>query len=46
MTKTNKLGQVLGLEIPPVQKFAKGFEAGAKAANPAVTVSTVLPPRR
>lgn len=44
MTKTNKLGQVLGLEIPPVQKFAKGFEAGAKAANPGVTVSTVYHP--
>ena len=44
MTKTNKLGQVLGLEIPPVQKFAKGFEAGAKAANPSVTVSTVYHP--
>ncbi len=44
MTKTNKLGQVLGLEIPPVQKFAKGFEAGAKAANPAVEVTTVYHP--
>lgn len=44
MTKTNKLGQVLGLEIPPVQKFAKGFEAGAKAANPKVTVTTVYHP--
>ena len=44
MTKTNKLGQVLGLEIPPVQKFAKGFEAGAKAANPSVSVATVYHP--
>lgn len=44
MTKTNKLGQVLGLEIPPVQKFAKGFEAGAKAANPSVSVTTVYHP--
>ncbi len=44
MTKTNKLGQVLGLEIPPVQKYAKGYEAGAKAANPKVTVSTVYHP--
>lgn len=44
MTKSNKLGQVLGMEIPPVQKFAKGFEAGAKAANPAVTVTTVYHP--
>ena len=44
MTKSNKIGQVLGLEIPPVQKFAKGYEAGAKAANPAVTVTTVYHP--
>ncbi|HZB66577.1 MAG TPA: BMP family ABC transporter substrate-binding protein [Ornithinibacter sp.] len=44
MTKTNKLGQVLGLQIPPVEKFAKGFEAGAKAANSAVSVTTVYHP--
>jgi len=44
MTKTNTLGQVLGLEIPPVQKYAKGFEAGAKAANPKVTVKSVYHP--
>jgi basic membrane protein A len=44
LTKTNKLGQVLGLEIPPVQKFAKGFEAGAKAANASVAVTTVYHP--
>jgi basic membrane protein A len=44
MTKTNKLGQVLGLQIPPVEKFAKGFEAGAKAANPSATVATVYHP--
>ena len=44
MTETNKLGQVLGLEIPPVQKFALGFEAGAKAANDAVSVTTVYHP--
>ncbi|MEY4322334.1 MAG: hypothetical protein RL410_115 [Actinomycetota bacterium] len=44
LTKTNKLGQVLGLEIAPVQKFAKGFEAGALAANSAVTVTTVYHP--
>ena len=44
MTKTNKLGQVLGLEIPPVQKFAKGYENGAKAANPEVQVFTVYHP--
>ena len=44
MTKTNKLGQVLGLEIPPVQKYAKGYENGAKAANPKVSVTTVYHP--
>lgn len=44
MTKTNKLGQVLGLQIPPVEKFALGFEAGAKAANSAVSVTTVYHP--
>ncbi len=44
LTKSNKLGQVLGLEIPPVQKFAKGFEAGAKAANANVKVTTVYHP--
>jgi basic membrane protein A len=44
MTKTNKIGSVLGLEIAPVQLFAKGFEAGAKAANSNVAVTTVYHP--
>jgi len=44
MTKTNKIGSVLGLEIAPVQLFAKGFEAGAKAANAKVAVTTVYHP--
>lgn len=44
ISTTGKLGQVLGLEIPPVQKFALGFEAGAKAANAAVEVVTVYHP--
>ncbi|MFV0464074.1 MAG: BMP family protein [Nostocoides sp.] len=44
MTKTNKIGDVLGLEIPPVQKYSKGFEAGAKAANPKVSVTNVYHP--
>ena len=44
MTKTNKIGSVLGLEIAPVQLFAKGFEAGAKAANANVAVTTVYHP--
>ncbi len=44
MTKTNQLGQVLGMQIPPVEMFALGFEAGAKAANPDVNVTTVYHP--
>ena len=44
LTKTNKVGEVLGLEIPPVQKYAMGFENGAKAANAAVSVTMVYHP--
>jgi basic membrane protein A len=44
LTKTNKLGAVNGLEIPPVQKYFKGYEAGAKAANPKVSVVGVYHP--
>jgi basic membrane protein A len=44
LTKSNKVGQVLGLEIPPVQRYAKGFEAGALAANSGVSVTTVYHP--
>ena len=44
MTTSDHVGQVLGQEIPPVEKFAKGFSAGAKAANPKVKVSQVYHP--
>ena len=44
LTKTNKIGAVNGQEIPPVQKYFKGYEAGAKAANPKVTVTGVYHP--
>jgi basic membrane protein A len=44
LTKTNHIGAVNGLEIPPVQKYFKGYEAGAKAANPKVTVKGVYHP--
>lgn len=44
LTKTNKIGQVLGMQIPPVERYAKGYEAGAKASNPKVTVTTVYHP--
>lgn len=32
-TKTNKLGFVGGMEIPPVQRFGWGFQAGVTYAN-------------
>jgi basic membrane protein A len=38
MTKTNKLGVVGGIKIPPVVRYAVGFEAGAKSAKPDVDV--------
>ncbi len=44
MTKTNKIGDVLGQEIPPVQKYDKGYKAGALAANPKVKVTSVYHP--
>jgi basic membrane protein A and related proteins len=36
MTKTNKIGFVGGMQIPLIEKFAAGYEAGARTANPAV----------
>jgi len=44
MTKTNKLGVVLGAEIPPTQAYFKGYEQGSKAANPKTTVAKVYHP--
>ena len=38
MTKSNKLGVVGGVKIPPVIRYAVGFEAGAKSANPDIEV--------
>lgn len=38
-TKSNKLGFVGGLEIPPVQQFGWGFLQGIQAANPKATVT-------
>ena len=38
-TKTNKVGFIGGVNIPLIQKFQAGFEAGVKAANPAATVT-------
>ena len=37
-TKTGKVGFVGGMEIPLIRKFAAGYRAGARAADPRVTV--------
>lgn len=34
MTKSDKIGFVGGMEIPPIQRFAAGFREGIKAVNP------------
>lgn len=39
-TKTNKLGFIGGQTVPAVTNYEKGFEEGAKVANPDVTVET------
>jgi basic membrane protein A and related proteins len=41
MTKTNKVGQVLGLKIPPVIRYAEGYKAGVKYTNPNASVIEV-----
>jgi len=38
-TETDKVGFVGGMDIPLIRDFFKGYEAGAKWANPDVTVS-------
>ncbi len=38
ITKTGKVGAVGGMEIPPVLKFCRGFERGAKHVNAEVEV--------
>lgn len=44
-TKTNTVGGVYGLDIPPVHKYRVGYEAGAKYTNPAVkTLGVYQPP--
>jgi basic membrane protein A and related proteins len=41
MSKTRVIGQVLGTDVvPPVVKFGKGFEAGAKHINAQIDVKT------
>jgi basic membrane protein A len=36
MTKTNKLGIILGAEFPPIIWIAEAFKLGARSVNPAV----------
>lgn len=41
MTKGGTIGQVLGTDVvPPVVKFGKGYEAGAKYVKPSIKVLT------
>ena len=45
MTKSNTIGGVYGLDIPPVHKYRVGYENGAKYANPKVkTLGVYQPP--
>ena len=44
MSETGKIGVVGGEEIPPVQKFVLGYEAGAKYINPDIEVIDVYIP--
>lgn len=38
LTKSNKLGTILGMEFPTVTDFKTGFDQGAKDANPNVEI--------
>lgn len=38
MTDTDKIGFVGGMEIPVIQRFHAGFEAGAKEVNPDIEI--------
>ena len=38
LSRTGKVGFVGGMEIPLIRKFAAGYRAGARAADPRVTV--------
>jgi basic membrane protein A len=44
LTKTDKLGNVLGQEIPTVTAFADGFKNGAESVNPDISVAAVYHP--
>jgi basic membrane protein A len=45
LTKTNVIGAVAGLQtVPPVVRYVKGFENGAKYTNPKIKVLTIYQP--
>ncbi len=44
LSESGKIGAVGGIEIPPVQKFLLGYEAGAKYINPDIEVMKVYVP--
>jgi len=45
VSQSNTIGVVGGIEaVPPVQRFVKGYEAGAKAQKPDITVRSVYLP--
>ena len=45
MTKSNTIGAVVGLQtVPPVVRYTKGYENGAKFTNPKVKVLTIYQP--
>ncbi len=44
VSQSNTIGVVGGVQIPPVEKFVKGYEAGAKAQNPDIRVLSVYIP--
>ncbi|MFN5926767.1 MAG: BMP family ABC transporter substrate-binding protein, partial [Roseiflexaceae bacterium] len=41
MSQSGTIAAVGGMEIPPVQKFLKGYEAGAKSINADIAVKSV-----
>lgn len=42
ISKTHKMGEILGVEAGTVVEFALGFEQGAKAADPSVSVTRAV----
>ena len=44
VSQSNTIGVVGGVQIPPVERFVKGYEAGAKAQKPDINVLSVYLP--